>query len=318
MDEERRLLSGVAYRMLGSMADAEDAVQETYLRWHRLEAAERAAIRSPRAWKVRVTSRICLDHLGSARARRERYSGVWLPEPVPGTPGPDGLDLGGPLGGAVGGSLGGGLAGSEQADPADRVSMDESVSMALLVLLETITPAERVAFVLHDVFGLPFAEIAETVGRTPEACRALASSARRRIRGGAAPAHRAAAAKGEHARVVEAFLRACAGGDLATLTAVLAPDVVVTSDGGGKGRAALRPITGVDHVARFMLGLADIYAGSRITVADVNGRPGIVMWRDDQVTAVTGVDVEDGRISHMWIVTNPDKLSHWQQGGRDE
>src|ERR1700754_507677 len=161
---ERRLLRNVAYRLLGSVDDAEDVVQETYLRWHRLGEEARAAVRSPTAWKVRVASRICLDHLGSARVRRESYTGVWLPEPLPPASRPE--------------------AAVSAADPADRVTLDESVSMALLVLLETMTPAERVAFVLHDVFAMPYADIAETVGRTPEACRQLAASARKRIASG--------------------------------------------------------------------------------------------------------------------------------------
>src|SRR6516164_3967690 len=168
---ERRQLVNLAYRLLGSLAEAEDAVQETYARWYALPRPQQDAIASPGAWLTTVASRICLDVLGSARARRERYVGEWIPEPLP-----DRAEwAGGPSGGAP-------------ADPADRVTLDESVSMAFLVVLESMTPAQRVAFVLHDVFGYPFAEVARITGRTPAACRQLASSARRRIRESQPPA----------------------------------------------------------------------------------------------------------------------------------
>ena len=170
MNERRRLIN-LAYRLLGSLADAEDAVQETYARWYAMSAQQQEAIASPGAWLTTVASRICLDLLGSARARRERYMGEWLPEPLPG---PTEWSSGRP--------------GGTTADPADRVTLDESVSMAFLIVLESITPAERVAFILHDVFGYPFAEVAGIVGRTPAACRQLASSARRRLRASQPPA----------------------------------------------------------------------------------------------------------------------------------
>jgi RNA polymerase sigma factor (sigma-70 family) len=162
---ERRQLINLAYRLLGSLADAEDAVQETYARWYALSRRQREAIASPGAWLTTVASRVCLDLLGSARARRERYVGAWLPEPLP--------DPAEWRGGRPGGTT---------ADPADRVTLDESVSMAFLVVLDSMTPPERVALILHDVFGYPFAEVAGITGRTPAACRQLASSARRRVR----------------------------------------------------------------------------------------------------------------------------------------
>ncbi|RIQ37417.1 sigma-70 family RNA polymerase sigma factor, partial [Jiangella rhizosphaerae] len=170
---ERRQLINVAYRLLGSLADAEDVVQETYARWYAMSTEQRDAIDSPAAWLTTVASRICLDLLRSARARRERYVGEWIPEPLP-----DRSEwISAPAGGE-----------GDPADPADRVTLDESISMAFLVVLESMTPAERVAFVLHDVFGYPFAEVARIVGRTPAACRQLASSARRRLRSARTPA----------------------------------------------------------------------------------------------------------------------------------
>ena len=168
---ERRQLINLAYRLLGSLAEAEDAVQETYARWYALSRHQRDAIGSPGGWLTTVASRICLDLLGSARARRERYVGEWLPEPLPDPA-----------------EWPGGRPGGAPADPADRVTLDESVSMAFLVVLESMTPAERVALILHDVFGYPFADIAQITGRTPAACRQLASSARRRVRAAQPPA----------------------------------------------------------------------------------------------------------------------------------
>ena len=174
MSERRRLIN-LAYRLLGSLAEAEDAVQETYARWYALSGQQQDAIASPGAWLTTVASRICLDLLGSARARRERYVGEWIPEPLPERT-----------------EWTSGRPGGTTADPANRVTLDESVSMAFLVVLESMTPAERVALILHDVFGYPFAEVAEITGRTPAACRQLASSARRRIRASQAPATPAA------------------------------------------------------------------------------------------------------------------------------
>ncbi|MFF3748956.1 RNA polymerase sigma factor SigJ [Streptomyces sp. NPDC002018] len=292
MAERRRLLD-VGYRMLGSVQDAEDVVQETYARWYALSEEEQQAVDTPLAWLTRVASRVCLDHLASARVRRERYTGEWLPEPV--------------RGGAAWTSAAGGGAG----DPADRITLDESVGMGMLVVLDSITPAERVAFVLHDVFGVPFTEIAETVGRSPAACRQLASSARRRLAhrrpvGGTGP---------EHGRVVSAFREACETGDLAALVALLDPDAESRSDGGGKVRAALRPVVGRDKVARLFLGLMRREPEVELGEEGINGAPGLTVRVAGTTVAVLTLEVRDGLITHLWLMVNPDKLHGWTSGG---
>ena len=204
----------LAYRMMGTLTEAEDVVQETYLRWYRQSEEDRAAIRNPAAWLTRVASRVALDALTSARARRERYIGQWLPEPVPAD-----LFLGTAPGSGSDGTV----------DPADRVTLDESVGTALLTVLEAMTPAERVSFILHEVFALPFPEIAEIVGRSPAAVRQLATSARRHVQ-----QHRVVPVPtAEHDETVRAFLAATRSGDLESLVRVLAPDVALVSDGVG-------------------------------------------------------------------------------------
>ena len=232
---ERRQLINVAYRLLGSLADAEDAVQETYARWYAMSPQQQEAIESPGGWLTRVASRICLDLLRSARARRERYVGEWIPEPLP--------DPAEWISGRPGGAT---------ADPADRVTLDESVSMAFLVVLESMTPAERVAFILHDVFRYSFAEVAEVAGRTPAACRQLASSARRRIGASDAPATPVA----QHAGLVRDFKRAWEAKDINALIGLLDPGATMTADGGGLAIAALRPIEGGEQVARYAVDIA--------------------------------------------------------------
>jgi len=286
VENERRALLGLCYRMLGTVADAEDAVQETFVRWLRLSDAERAAIRNPAAWLTRVAGRVCLDMLGSARARREHYVGEWLPEPVP---------------------QDSALAASVPVDPIDRVTLDDSVSMALLVLLESLGPAERVAFVLHDVFGVPFAEIAETVGRSPDAVRQLASQARRRVR-----EHRAGmASREQHDAVARAFAAATATGDLDGLVAVLAPDVVLRSDGGGRVSAALRPVTGADRVGRFLLGLPRLEPDALLVAIETPDGLGFLATLDGEPSALFSLEVRDGRISDVYVMRNPDKLTLW-------
>ncbi len=291
---ERRQLLNLTYRLLGSLAEAEDAVQETYARWYAMSRQQQQAIGSPGAWLTTVASRICLDLLGSARARRERYVGQWIPEPLPE---PAEWSSGRP--------------GGTTADPADRVTLDESVSMAFLVVLESMTPAERVAFVLHDVFGYPFAEVAEITGRTPAACRQLAASARRRIRASQTPATPTA----RQAGIVRAFKQAWEAGDIDALVGLLDPDATVIADGGGLVRAALRPIQGGEQVARYLADLAGRAPGN-VTILErtVNGQPGLVAQQDGVIVTVFAFDVAGDRITHIWAVRNPDKLRPWTAG----
>jgi len=291
---ERRQLINVAYRLLGSLAEAEDAVQETYARWYALTPAQRDAIESPGAWLTTVTSRICLDQLGSARARRERYVGQWIPEPLP-EPAEWMSGTGPP------------------ADPADRITLDESVSMAFLVVLESMTPAERVAFILHDVFGYPFAEIAAIVGRTPGACRQLASSGRRRSRA----AHHPAAPTARQSAIVRDFRNAWQASDIAALVALLDPDAVITSDGGGQATALRHPIEGAEQISRFLAGIAAHAPDLTIAERTVNGQPGLIAQRGGTTVTVLAfsIDGEDGdRITRIWAIRNPDKLRAWTQG----
>jgi RNA polymerase sigma factor (sigma-70 family) len=287
---ERRQLINVAYRLLGSLADAEDAVQETYARWYAMSPQQQEAIESPGGWLTRVASRICLDLLRSARARRERYVGEWIPEPLPD---PAEWISGRPAGAA--------------ADPADRVTLDESVSMAFLVVLESMTPAERVAFILHDVFRYSFAEVAEVAGRTPAACRQLASSARRRIGASDAPTTPVA----QHAGLVRDFKRAWEAKDINALIGLLDPGATMTADGGGLAVAALRPIEGGEQVARYAAEIAARADGLTILERTVNGQPGLVAQQDGITVTVFAFDVVGDRIKHIWAIRNPDKLRPW-------
>jgi RNA polymerase sigma-70 factor (ECF subfamily) len=290
---ERRQLIDLAYRLLGSLADAEDAVQETYARWYAMSRQQQEAIESPGAWLTKVASRICLDLLGSARARRERYVGDWLPEPLPG---PSEW-----ISGRVGGTT---------ADPADRITLDESVNMAFLVVLESMTPAERVAFILHDVFRYPFAEVADIVGRTPAACRQLASSARRRIRAAQPPAAPAT----EQASIVRAFKQAWEARDIGALIGLLDPGATAVADTGGLVSALPGPIEGSEQVARACLHVATIAPDLTILERTVNGQPGLVAQQDGVTVTVFAFEVTDNRIKHIWAVRNPRKLRPWTTG----
>lgn len=287
---ERRQLIDLGYRLTGSLADAEDVVQETYARWYAMPEGRRAAIVSPGAWLTRVASRICLDLLGSARKRRESYVGEWIPEPLP-----DHTEW-------IGGRAGGGIA-----DPADRVTLDESVNMAFLVVLESMTPAERVAFILHDVFGYPFADVAETVGRTPAACRQLASSARRRIRASRTPT----APPARQAAIVRDFKRAWEARDIDALIGLLDPAASAIADGGGRASTAAHPITGGARIARYALRIAGLVPDLTFLERTVNGRPGLVAQQDGVTTTVIAFEVAGDRVTRLWAVRNPEKLHPW-------
>ena len=291
---ERRQLINLTYRLLGSLAEAEDAVQETYTRWYAMSRQQQDAIESPGAWLTTVASRICLNLLGSARARRETYVGEWIPEPLPG---PADWVTGRPGGSTI--------------DPADRVTLDESVNMAFLVVLESMTPAERVAFILHDVFRYSFAEVAEIVGRTPAACRQLASSARRRIRASQPPATPTA----QQAGIIRAFKQAWEAKDIDALIGLLDPDATAIADGGGLATTFLRPIEGGEQIARAWVEIAN-RAPSNMTFLErtVNGQPGLVAQQDGVTVTVFAFDVAGDRVKHIWAVRNPEKLRPWTAG----
>ena len=290
---ERRQLINLAYRLLGSLAEAEDAVQETYARWYAMSRDQRESIESPGAWLTTVASRICLNLLGSARARREIYVGEWLPEPLPEAA--DWLA---------------GRPGATSIDPADRVTLDESVNMAFLVVLESMTPAERVALILHDVFRYSFGEVAEIVGRTPAACRQLASSARRRIRASQTPATPTA----RQAGIVRDFKQAWEAKDIGALIGLLDPDATVVADGGGVALASLRPIEGGEQIARYVVDLAVRAPDVTFLERTVNGQPGLVAQQDGVTVTVFAFDIAGDRIKHIWAVRNPEKLRPWTTG----
>jgi RNA polymerase sigma-70 factor (TIGR02957 family) len=274
-DKHRRLLFGVAYRMTGSVADAEDLVQEAWLRWSCVDAK---AVDNPRAYLVRTITNLSLNELASARARRETYVGPWLPEPLLTT-----------------------------ADASQEAEMAESISQAMLVVLETLSPTERAVFLLHDVFGYSHTEISSIVDKSEAAVRQTAARARahvaaRRPRFSPDPVVRREAA--------ERFLAACAGGDLNAVMELLAPDVVCWSDGGGKVSAARRPLHGPDHVARWILGVIakPSVAGVRMEVQEINGELGLLAAAGGIPVGAIGFDLADGRITALRFVVNPDKL----------
>jgi RNA polymerase sigma-70 factor (ECF subfamily) len=267
--QARERLTGIAYGITGDLGAAEDVVQEAWLR-----LARTSDIDDVTGWLVVVTARLALDHVRSARHRREEYVGPWLPEPVV-----DG--------------------------PEDRVTMAESVNVAMLVVLETLSPAERTVFVLHEVFGLPFAEIAPAVGRTVAAVRQLAARARKHVQ---ARTPRFDLDRKQQQRVVAAFAKACEGDDLAALLKMLDPDVELRTDGGGLVRAARNPVLGADKVARFLVGIARKLPVELYPVT-VNGWAGLLRQRGDKVIDVVALAIAQGRISKIDIVANPEKLT---------
>ena len=295
MSERRRLIN-LAYRLLGSLAEAEDVVQETYARWYAMSAPQRDAIESPAAWLTTVASRICLDLLRSARARRERYVGEWIPEPVPERT--EWIN---------------GRSGGADLDPADRVTLDESINMAFLVVLESMTPPERVALILHDVFRYSFAEVGEIVGRSPAACRQLATSARRRIRTSQAPATPVV----QRAGIIKEFKQAWEAKDIDALIALLDPDATAIADGGGLAVTFLEPIEGGEQIARAWVEIANRATGDmKLLERTVNGQPGLVAEQDGVTVTVFAFDVAGDRIKHIWAVRNPEKLRPWTQRHR--
>ena len=283
----RRRLLGLAYRMLGSMAEAEDAVQETYLRWHR---ADRDKVSDPRPFLMTTTTRICLDILTSARARREEYVGPWLPEPV--------IDTAG-------------LA------PDTRTELAEDLSIALLLTMERLSPLERAAFLLHDVFDFSFTEVAQALERSEAACRQLAARARAHVRAarprGTAPAAtHAGQIETRHAQLMSAFVTATRSGDLNALVNLLASDVRVMTDGGGKVAAALNILEGADRSAQFLVGAARKGWRDDFTLrfATINGLPGVIVDGPDGPVQTAAFDFDGDRIQVLYVVRNPDKLRH--------
>jgi RNA polymerase sigma-70 factor (TIGR02957 family) len=288
--EYRRLMFSIAYRMTGSISDAEDIVQEAFLRLTRARR-EGASITAPKAYLATVTTRLAISHLRSARVRREAYVGAWLPEPLvtgeldPITPAP-------------------------APDPAERAEMSDSLSMAFLVLLESLSPTERAVFLLHEVFGYDYREIAEITGKSEPNCRQIFARARQHVDRGKP---RFEASREQRDEVTRRFFEAVGGGDLNGLLELLAPDVVTIGDGGGKGKALREPLHGPERVARFILGLfrRAQKEGAYTEPALVNGQPGAVAYDSDgRVAAVFTLDIADGQIQALRSVVNPDKLQH--------
>jgi RNA polymerase sigma-70 factor (ECF subfamily) len=269
----RNLLFTVAYEMLGSAADAEDVLQETWLRWADVEHAE---VREPRAYLVRITTRLALNRIRTLSRRRETYVGPWLPEPLLTSP-----------------------------DVADDVELADSVSTAMLLVLETLTPTERAVFVLREVFDLPYDEIAAAVDKTAPAVRQIAHRARSHVE---ARRPREVVTDQDRTAAVERFMAAVATGDLQGLMDVLSPDVVLITDGGGKKKAALRPIHGVDKVLRFLTAVMPDDGSASASATVVNGAPGIRLLLGDELEAIATMRVDGGRVTALYLVRNPDKL----------
>jgi len=275
----RTLLFSIAYRMLANVADAEDLLQETFIRWQQTRDDE---IRSPRAFLVTILSRLCINHLQSARVQREQYVGPWLPEPIVTGPGSDPLEI---------------------------VRIDESLSVAFLVVLERLTPMERAVFLLREVFEYEYAEIASVVDQSETNCRQIFSRAKHHV---SAMRPRFKTSEGEKRELLERFLQATSSGNLEGLVSLLAHDVVLYSDGGGKAVAAPNLIRGADKAARGALGtLQKLTPKNLVTrLAQINGNPGIVSYLDGNPYSVLTFEADDGHITAIYVVTNPDKLAH--------
>jgi RNA polymerase sigma-70 factor (TIGR02957 family) len=280
--EYRPLMFSIAYRMTGSISDAEDIVQEAYLRLTRV-LRDGASIDSPKAYLATVTTRLAISHLRSARVRRESYVGAWLPEP---------------------------LVADTETDPAEHAEMSDSLSMAFLVLLESLSPTERAVFLLHEVFGYDHKQIAQIIAKSEPNCRQIFARARQHIDEGKP---RFEVSREQRDEVARRFFAAAAGGDMAGLLELLAPDVVMIGDGGGKGQALTRPTVGAERVARFMIGLfrRGQKHGAYGELAWVNGQPGAVSRdAEGRVVSVFALDIADGAVQAVRSVVNPDKLRH--------
>jgi RNA polymerase sigma-70 factor (ECF subfamily) len=279
IEAHRGRLLGLAYRMLGSVADAEDVLQDAYLRY---AGADRGAVRSAEAFLVTTVTRLCLDRLKSARVKRETYVGPWLPEPV--------LD-------------------ADALSPETAVELADDLSFALMLTLERLKPAERAAFLLHDVFETPFSEIAEMLGKSEAACRQLAARARKAVRENRPVAP---TSDDRHQQLLAEFMKASASGDVSALSALLTEDAVLYSDGGGVKLAALKPITGADKVARFFARVIPkaVRRGLKAesVLATINGAPGFVTYLDGALEQTFSIDIRNDRISAIYVVRNPEKL----------
>lgn len=274
----RPRLQRIAYRMLGSLAEAEDVVQDAWLRWH---GADRDAVRQPEAFLVRTVTRLCLDVLKSSRIKREEYIGPWLPEPF--------------------------------VDPADE---DDDITLPLMLAMERLSPLERAAFLLHDVFDMEFDEVAEAIGREPAACRQLASRARAHV---AEARPRFPMAQDQQKEIAAAFFAASRSGDLAQLRQLLSNDVVFYGDGGGKRPALVNPIFGQDKVLRLLKAFTEKGgwdAPNVLRAASIDGLPGRITLEGDGMVQATALQIDGGRITAIYVVRNPDKLAHLERAAR--
>ncbi|MEU4608822.1 RNA polymerase sigma-70 factor [Kribbella sp. NPDC023972] len=273
-DQHRAVLVGAAYRVVGSVTDAEDVVQEAWLRW---AAVDHEEVRDPRAYLIRITTRLALNKLRQQKSRREEYVGPWLPEPI-----------------------------TSDDDPAAAVELADSVSMAMLVVLETLSPLERATFVLREVFDLPYDEIAATLGRSESAVRQLAHRAREHVHA-RQPRHHVD--KERHNELTMRFMAAAGSGDFDQVVSLLAPDAVLISDGGGKKKAALRPIHGADKIARWLFAVIAENPDFEMRVATLNGETAFIAYYDEEPDTVTFLESTEGRISGLYLIRNPDKLT---------
>lgn len=274
-EAHRGLLFALAYRMVGMVADAEDLVQETYLRW---EGADRSAVRSPKDYLSATVTRLAIDHLRSARVRREQYVGPWIPEP---------------------------LVGAAEDDPLDAVTLAESLSTAFLMVLERLSPVERAVLLLRDAFGFEYADVARIVERSEANCRQIAKRARDRATSGRP---RFAATPSDAEDVARSFTAACRSGDIESLLRLVAPDAILWTDGGGKAPAARNPILGADRITRFFVGILRKWPHFTVRIAPINGSPGLIVEGEDGFVRTVTFGVRDGRIEEIFMVANPDKL----------